>query len=99
MRGLRTQENEKFKKFFSVVQEKAAEKGKVFFLDSGEGRECITKNFDGEDLSGWLIPKKEADKFEEEWENRSKLDKWINYFCFAIWKEEKGIFMIEFRKE
>ena len=37
MQGLRTQENQKFKKFFEQVQNEAAKRNSIFFLDCGQG--------------------------------------------------------------
>ena len=86
MKGLRTQESDKFKNFFRFVQDKAKSMDKVFFLDCGEGRELFTNDFDGEDLSGWLIPLEQADKFENIWLQNNNLDEWSNNIVFAIWK-------------
>lgn len=85
MKGLKTQENNKFKKFFEIVQGKAKSMNKVFFLDCGEGRELITADFEVEDLSGWLIPLEQADEFEKVWLSNNNLDKWSDNIVFAIW--------------
>ncbi|MGI6178176.1 MAG: hypothetical protein ACOYJO_06985 [Eubacterium sp.] len=66
MQVLRTQEGNKFEKFFEAVNTQAKLQNKVFFLDCGEGNEFSNDIMEGEDLSGWLIPLAEADKFEKE---------------------------------
>ena len=87
MRGLRTQETNKFKKFFSIVQDAAVKKDCVFFLDSGDGRDFETDSLEGEDLMGWLIPKDKADDFEKEWETGDVSDDWSDFFTWAIWED------------
>ncbi|MCL2749518.1 MAG: hypothetical protein FWE96_00705 [Coriobacteriia bacterium] len=47
-----TATDEKFVRFFKLVQQQAEREGCVFFMDSGEGREIITEDLDGEDASG-----------------------------------------------
>lgn len=83
MRGLRTQENTKFKNFFSLVQQKAYENKKVFFLDSGQGNEFSTDTIEGEDLCGWLIPEKDVSVFEKKWKAFKALDEWEDYFVYV----------------
>ncbi len=46
MKGLRTQEGEKFERFFALVQKRAQQEGKIFFLDSGDGRDIIIDEYD-----------------------------------------------------
>lgn len=98
MRGLRTNESEKFINFFSIVQSFAHTLGKVFFIDTGEGHEIITDELDGEDLSGWLIPVEKASEFEELWKNWNEdtPGDWDQYYCFAEWTNN-GDIHIEFR--
>ena len=89
--GLRTQESETFLRFFSLVQAEAEKQGKVFFLDCGEGRDIVTDEFSGEDLSGWLISQNQAKQFEEEWKEEKISEKWEKYYCFAIWGNENNL--------
>lgn len=96
MKGLRTQESDKFKNFFKLVQDKAKTINKVFFLDCGEGRELITDAFECEDLSGWLIPLEQSGKFEKAWINNDNLDEWLNNIVFATWNFN-GEIEIEFK--
>ena len=86
MKGLRTEENEKFLRFFAIVQEEAGKNKSVFFLDSGDGREFETEVLEGEDLMGWLIPGEKASAFEKEWENNDVSDDWSKFFCWAVWE-------------
>ncbi|MBO5664245.1 MAG: hypothetical protein J6V82_04505 [Clostridia bacterium] len=85
MKGLRTQETNKFQKYFSIVQEAAEKKDCVFFLDAGDGRDFETETLEGEDLMGWLIPKNRVDEFEEEWEAGEVSDDWSGFYKWAIW--------------
>ena len=52
MRGLKTQEGNKFIAFFKLVQEEARKKHSVFFLECGEGNDFSEDNIEGEDLRG-----------------------------------------------
>lgn len=85
MRGLKTQEGNKFEKFFSLVQSKAREAKSVFFLDCGEGNDFSTNVMEGEDLRGWLIPTEKADAFEREWLQSDPGDEWEDYITWALW--------------
>lgn len=95
MRGLRTQEDLAFKKFFEIVQKSAEKKDAVFFLHAGDGRNFVMSDMEGEDLMGWLVPGYLADQFEQEWidgHSESALEKWAEFFCWAEWEEaEEGI--------
>ena len=91
----------KEERFFNLIKEAASAKKCVFFMDCGEGRELIDDLYDGEDLSGWLIPEERAGEFlgvrkkDQEWEN----DCWMEFFCYAEWsKDEKGKVEIHFMK-
>ncbi len=59
--------DERFLRFFSIVQNSAKDQGRVFFLDCGEGHDLITDEIDCEDLSGWLIKEDDVDEFEPLW--------------------------------
>lgn len=96
-REVRGQENEKFEKFFSYVRNEADKRNCVFFVDCGEGRELFTDELDGEDLSGWLIPKVEADTFEKEFKTNDVSEKWNDFVCFAIWEQIGEKVEIEFK--
>jgi hypothetical protein len=85
MLGLRTQETNKFKKFFAIVQAAANQKGCVFYLDAGDGRDFETDTHEGEDLMGWLIPKEKVPEFEKEWESEDISDDWSDFYKWAIW--------------
>lgn len=91
IQGLRTQESKKFKRFFAIVQEAAHNQGCVFFFDSGDGRDVVTKTMEGEDLTGWLIPSEKASEFENEWKTWQISSQWDDYFTFAIWDNPKNI--------
>lgn len=83
--------------FWKLVQDTAESKGCAFFLDCGEGREFETDDMEGEDLSGWLIPKEDEKSFSEEFRNDAVSDKWDDFIVFAIWKKEGGNIKIDFK--
>lgn len=91
MQGLRTQETNKFEKFFAIVQDAAKKKNCVFFLDAGDGRDFETESCEGEDLMGWLIPKDNVRDFEREWEKGDVSDDWSNNYVWAIWDNADNI--------
>jgi len=85
MRGLKTQEGKKFERFFGLIQQEAAKKKAVFFLECGEGHDFSTDHLEGEDLRGWLIPNTQADRFEKEWKAGSPGEEWADYIAWATW--------------
>lgn len=98
MRELRTQENEKFQRFFEIVRRQASSLGCIFFCDSGEGHDLLTDDMEGEDLSGWLIPQGSADEFEREWLENDIGEKWDDYMRMAVWHEDQGRVSVTFRE-
>lgn len=99
MRGLRWPENERFERFFSVIQQAAQEKHAVFFVFAGEGHTFTTSNMEGEDLSGWLIPDEKATEFERQWQQNNSLaalQEWVDYFVWAVWSFESGTLLVQF---
>lgn len=97
MQGLKTQESEKFNKFWNIVQRAASLEKSVFFLDCGEGREFETPDMEGEDLCGWLIPDDKVPEFEQAWKEDRVPDKWSDHLVWAKWKENKGSFSVNFK--
>ena len=96
MQGLRKQETSKFETFFSIVQDAAAKKNSIFFLDAGDGRDFETDTLEGEDLMGWLIPKEKVSAFEKEWQGGDVSDDWSDFYVLAIWENtEKPIITFE----
>ena len=88
-RGLKTIENDKFLKFWDILQKQAGRKGMVFFLDCGEGNDEIINDIEVSDLSGWLIPRNKADLFESEWKRSGDMDEtWDDFFVFVKWQEK-----------
>ncbi len=98
MLGLRTQESEKFNAFWDIIQAEASKTNCVFFGDCGEGRDFETDTMEGEDFSGWLIPKADAENFETMFLKGNVEDKWSKYIVFALWKETNGIISVGFEK-
>lgn len=99
MRGLRTQEGNKFENFFEKVNEQAALHNSVFFLDCGEGREFSNQKMEGEDLSGWLIPADKVNEFEKEFLSSHEIsEKWNNFVTFAFWSFSNNKLNITFKQ-
>ena len=97
MRGLRTQEGERFERFFSIVQSEAKKGNKVFFCNCGEGHELIRSDMEGEDLFGWLIPEDQASEFEEQYIANTVNEAWDDNLIFADWSEKNGLIVITFK--
>lgn len=87
MKGLRSQESDKFNSYFSLIQAEAEKQAMVFFADAGDGRDFETETMEGEDMMGWLIPKEKADEFEPMWKASEVDDSWSDYYLWAVWKK------------
>ena len=96
MRELRTQEGRKFERFFSLVRDASDKVGCIFFVDCGEGRELFTEDMEGEDLSGWLIPKEKAAVFEKEFRSGDVSEEWNDRVFFATWSQKDNSIAINF---
>lgn len=84
MQGLRTQENDKFIRFFKLVQAEAAKKKAVFFADCGQGDVFENKHIECEDMCGWLIPSNMVSEFEPLFmENSPKQHDFDDFHCFV----------------
>ena len=84
MQGSRTQENDKFVKFFTLVQAEALKRGAVFFSDCGQGDVFENETMECEDLCGWLIPQRLVREFEPLFLNNSpKQHDYDNYYVFV----------------
>ena len=98
MLGLRTNEGEKFEKYFSLVQEVAKKKDCTFFLDTGMGKIFENDFIECEDISGWLIPDNYIDSFEKVfYANTDDVHKYDDFYCyidFEINKETDEIVVI-----
>ncbi|MCL2111318.1 MAG: hypothetical protein FWH32_03530 [Clostridiales bacterium] len=103
MQGLRKPEDKNFENFVGLVQDEAAKKDAVFFVDCEERHERLLGDLDMSDLSGWLIPKGSESEFEPKWKKAGVLDdlphKWDDRFCFAEWAQDsEGQVEIKFVK-
>ena len=80
-------EDEQFVNFFLLVQAKANEQEKIFYIDCGEGNIALIGNALAMDLSGWLIDQSDAQEFESYWLEGSKFvpDKLIKFECEEEW--------------
>ncbi|MBE5813976.1 MAG: hypothetical protein E7320_02050 [Clostridiales bacterium] len=96
MVGLRTQENEKFNRFFALIQAEAEKKDSVFFADAGDGNEFATSTMEGEDMMGWLVPKEKVEEFEPLWEKDSIDDSWSDFFTWAVWTKDGEAIHVHF---
>lgn len=100
MRGLRTQEADKFNRFFALVQSEAAKKNSVFFLDTSDGDDFETDTMEGETLRGWLIPSDKVSEFEKEWtvDCHNVGDDWDDFFLWAEWEITDSTVSVSFVK-
>lgn len=96
MLGLKTQESYKFLNFMEIVQQKAKDFDSIFFLDAGDGNDFIFNDIEGENLTGWLIPNTKINEFRTVWELDNVDDKWVEFFCFVIWKQENSKLTVSF---
>ena len=96
MLGLRTQESDKFNKFFSLIQLEAEKKNSVFFADAGDGNDFETPTMEGEDMMGWLIPREMEKEFQPLWKESKVDDKWSDFFTWALWSKNGNEIMIRF---
>ena len=100
MRGLKTQESEKFNRYWALIQEAAQKENCVFFGYAGEGRDFSTESMEGEDFSGWLVPQKAADEFERVWKlgtnNAFHSEIAGVSFVFAIWRKNSNRITVAF---
>lgn len=88
--GLRTREPLEFTKFIEIIQQTAAKKGSVFFLDCKEGHEQVKNGLIASDCSGWLVPAEEAEEFNAEYMDFSECDCWDKYFAWETWYEDEN---------
>ena len=84
MRGLRTKENEKFMRYFALVQEEAGRIGKVFFLDFGQCDDIQYRDIGMDTLFGWLISEENAATFEKLFLDGSIPESWNSDCCWVI---------------
>lgn len=96
MKGLRTQESDKFNAFFALIQNEAERLGMIFFADAGDGNDFETSSMEGEDMMGWLIPKEKEDEFKPLWEDSKVDDSWADFFKWALWSMEDQTISIRF---
>lgn len=98
MRGLRTQEGKKFERFFSHVQKKANDEGRVFFLDFGDCRDEEFGDMLIDDLCGWLVPVGGADQFERVFLSDGNLERWDDDITWCISSVKDGNLNIQFEQ-
>ncbi len=98
MRGLRTQESEKFNIFFALIQKEAEKKNHIFYADAGDGNDFETEDMEGENMMGWLIPTEKAPEFESLWKKSEVGDEWADFYVWAVWSKEQGNIRIHFEQ-
>lgn len=92
------------KNYNDLIDAEAKMRGATFYVNCGEGRELMTKEYYGEDVSGWLIPNDMKADFEAELASVPKGmvlaavvdDKWDEWFCTAVWRIDNGKVSIDF---
>ena len=82
MKGLRTEENDRFLRYFEIVQSYAKKQNSVFFMNFGQCDDIVFKDMELDCLFGWLIPNDMADNFEKIY-LKSKVDDSWDDFC--VW--------------
>lgn len=88
-----------FMRFFNIVQDEGMRQhGKVFFLDTCEGNDCITDDIDCSDLSGWLIKPEDISEFEPFWrdDEENMPDRFTTDMVVARWSGQVGDISIDF---
>lgn len=98
MKGLRTQETNKFNNFFALIQAEAERQDAVFFADAGDGNDFVTPTMEGENMMGWLIPAKQALEFEPLWEASDVDDSWSDFYKWAVWSQVGDTIKIRFEE-
>ena len=96
MQGLRTKENERFIKYFEVVQAHANKQNAVFFMDFGQCDDIAFDDMELDCLFGWLIPSDVADNFENIYLSSKVDDKWDDFCVWVTPHIEDGEFSIVF---
>lgn len=96
MLGLRTQETDKFNRFFALIQKEAEKQNSIFFADAGDGNDFETPTMEGEEMMGWLIPKEKAIEFEPLWKKSKVDDSWTDFFTWAVWSRNGDTITIKF---
>lgn len=84
MRGLRTKENNAFKRFIEEVQKQASLEEKVFFLDFGECKDIVFKDMIIDELFGWLVPFNIATEFEKNFLAQDNLEAFSEFCVWCI---------------
>ena len=86
--------------YLNYVAEQAQKRGKIFFLDSGEGNDFLDPQTGWyiENLSGWLIDPTERERFLAAQENGTVDDDYGDFYVFAKWlKDADGKLHITFK--
>ena len=97
MIGLRTQESDKFLRFWEIVQEKAAEMGKTFFLDCGDGNNYEDDKLECENLTGWLVDNEQTKIFEEVFLSGEPIgDEWSDKIVSLEWEKARDLVEVTF---
>jgi len=95
MKGLRTQENEKFIKYFEMVQNEARKRECTFFCDCGLGDVLANDSIECESMCGWLIPEQHVAEFETIFQqNLEKQHDFDAFYCsvnFSVDEKSKNI--------
>lgn len=75
--------------YMEFVAKRAAEQGKLFFLDSGEGNDFFDEDNQWylEDLSGWLINSHDREKFICSKKNNAAYDEFSDSYVFVKWNK------------
>lgn len=83
MKGLRTEENDRFLRYFEIVQSYAKKQNSVFFMDFGQCDDIAFKDMELDCLFGWLIPSDMADNFEKIYLKSAVDDSWNDFYVWV----------------
>lgn len=79
-------------RYLEFVIRKAAERGKLFFLDVGEGNDYFDEDRQWyiEDLSGWLINPADKERFINSKKKNTVYDEFSDSYVFVKWGKSQN---------
>ena len=94
-----SKEEQRFIRYFEMVQKEASLLSCIFFFDNIEGHSAEFESpVDFEDITGWLISFEKADQFEREWEINEPSHHWDDFYFDADWEKTPESVKIIFNK-
>ncbi|MCI5839626.1 MAG: hypothetical protein SOZ89_03350 [Peptoniphilaceae bacterium] len=94
--GIRENEPKEFVKFFKLVESKASNLNKVFFMQTGECEDVKFNNLLVDTLYGWLIPQDMENDFKNRYlKNKTTIED-DKFYVRVDWKIENNELKIDF---